>query len=83
MTNNPQRWFCNYGYAKFTIFDAKGGNFNLCVGDNLQVIGTYKTPEEAVIALSKKATDNEAWNKFLLDKEVPTKFRDWETEEDD
>lgn len=56
--------------------------FYLCVGDNLQVIGMYKTPEEAVIALSNKATDQE-WNKFLLDKDVPTKFRNWETEEDE
>ena len=54
----------------------------MCVGDNLQVIGMYKTPEEAVIALSNKATDQE-WNKFLLDKDVPTKFRNWETEEDE
>lgn len=75
------RWVCRCGFATFTIYEIAGGQFNLCVGDDLQVIGTYPSPTEAAIALGTRATKSSEWNKLLLDKDVPTKFRDWESEE--
>lgn len=79
----PTRWVSDCGYAIFTIIDTKDGNYNLCVGDSNQVIGTYKSPEEAVVALSKRNTQSVEWNNYLAGKDVPAKFRDWEAEEDD
>jgi len=82
-SQKPIRWICKCDYATLTIFEAEGGKFNLCVGDNKEVIGTYSSPEEAVIALAAKSTQNEEWNRFFGDKDVPKKFRDWKLGDDE
>ncbi|WP_136513996.1 hypothetical protein [Geomonas edaphica] len=75
----PKRWVYRGQRYIFT----GGKQYNLSIGSNGQVIGTYSSPTEAAEALATRSTENARWNETLQDEDVPKKIRDWEPESDD